>query len=596
MNFDSVQSVSSARIDCAEPGDWTFSLSRTVAPDGAEALRIGLKSARPSPPPRFEVSFVARQTGVRWIWSSGQDVPTLPPFWGNVTMATQIACQSPLIVLAGCDGVSRLSVACSEAVRKVEWRYGLMEEDGFVHVRMAFFADPEAPMAEYEADIRLDVGADDWADAVRKASDWICARPEYAPMPVPAAAFEPLYSTWYGYHQDVHDGDLERELADAASLGMKTVIVDDGWQTEDTSRGYAFCGDWEAAPSRFPDFRAHVDRIHALGMKYMIWYSVPFVGRKSRAASRFEGKILHEREGQDAFILDPRFPEVREHLASTYEKAVREWNLDGLKLDFIDSFAAPRPDPAAAENWAGRDIKSVPEAVLALMREVRRRLEAARPGILIEFRQSYMGPAIRAFGNMIRAADAPGDPLRNRARIARLRLTSGSTAVHSDMLEWNPLETAEQAAQQILSVLFSVVQYSMRLDRLPPDHRRMVKHWIEWTAAHRGALLRGSFSPRHPELGYPMLEGASETERVIAVYSPDFIAPVPSDGRKAWIVNATDSPSLALERPAPPTRAEAFDTLGASAGSWTGAELARLCGPSGILRLPVPPSGYLALS
>ena len=405
-------------------------------------------------------------------------------------------------------------------------------------------------------------------------------------MPVPDAALDPLYSTWYGYHQDVRDRDLEREFAEAAALGMRTLIVDDGWQTEDTGRGYAFCGDWEPAPSRFPDFRAHVERVHALGMKYMIWYSVPFVGFRSKAAERFSGKFLYKRENMGAWVLDPRFPEVREFLASTYERAVRDWNLDGLKLDFIDSFLAPDPDPAAAEDWAGRDIRSVPEAVLALMTEVRRRLEAARPGILVEFRQGYMGPAIRSFGNMIRAGDVPGDPLRNRARTARLRLTSGTTAVHSDMLEWNPRETPQQAAQQILSVLFSVIQYSMRLDRLPADHKRMVKHWIAWTAAHRDALLRGSFSPRSPELGYPLLEGASASERVLAVYEPGLCVAVPGD-REAWIVNATDSPALLLDLAAAPVSAEAFDTFG---------DPVALAAPGrGLQRAAVPPSGLLRL-
>ena len=580
--FSSVENLS---LSCDAPGAWRFETARETAPDGAELLRVRLAAPEPAPPPAFDVAFAAVQPGVRWIFNAQSDVPVLPPDWGG-RMSSQIASQSPFLVLGGTDGLARLSVACSEATRRVDWRYGLHEEDAAVLVRLSFFREPEAPLSAYEVLVRLDAAARDWADAARAASDWICARPGYEPMPVPDAALDPLYSTWYGYHQDVHDADLEREFAEAAALGMKTLIVDDGWQTEDTGRGYAYCGDWQPAPSRFPDFRAHVDRVHALGMKYMIWYSVPFVGFKSRAAERFAGKFLLKRENMGAWVLDPRFPEVREHLASLYERAVRDWNLDGLKLDFIDSFVAPDPDPAAAENWAGRDLRSVPEAVLALMQEICRRLETARPGILIEFRQSYMGPAIRSFGNMIRAGDVPGDPLRNRARTARLRLTSGTTAVHSDMLEWNPRETPQQAAQQILSVLFSVIQYSMRLDRLPADHKRMVKHWIAWTAAHRDALLRGSFSPRSPELGYPLLEGASASERVLAVYEPGLCVAVPGD-REAWIVNATDSPALLLDLAAAPVSAEAFDTFG---------DPVALAAPvRGLQRAAVPPSGLLRL-
>ena len=587
IRLQSVFAGDTPALECPEPGEWEFGFESARAPDGAEIFRVRAEREAPAVPPRFSVSLVAPQPGVRWIWTSAQDVPTLPPDWGG-KMRSEIASQSPVMVLAGGDGVARLSVACSEATRAVDWSYGLCEEDGCVHVKLGFFGDPEAPIREWSAEIRVDGAPVDWADAVRAASEWVCARPEYEPMPVPAAAFEPLYSTWYGFHQDVFDKELEREFAEAAALGMKTLIVDDGWETDDNGRGFAFTGDWVHSRRRFPDFAGHVARVHALGMKYMIWFAVAFMGDRSENLGRFAGKFLSHNAHLATNVLDPRFPEVREFLASTLENAVRDLGLDGLKLDFIDQFRVPAPDPAAAENWAGRDIRSVPEAVLALMKEIRRRLEKVRPGILIEFRQTYMGPAIRSFGNMIRAADAPADLLRNRARIASLRLTSGTTAVHSDMLEWNPAETPEQAAQQMLSVLFSTIQYSMRLDRLPEAHKRMMAHWIKWTAARRDALLHGSFRPKHPELGYPVLEAESAAERIVAVYAPGFVASVPADGRETWIVNATDAPALALDLAAAPASAETFDTFGAS--------VSRPSPAAGLVRVAVPPSGLLRLA
>ena len=581
--------VRDLRLVCEAPGPWRFETALETAPDGAAVLTLRLSAPEPAPPPAFDVKLASDAPGARWIWTSGPDVPTLPAEWGG-KMQSDIARQTPVLVVAGGDQRARLSVACSEATRRVDWRYGVYEEGPSVHVRLGFFYEPEAPLAAWEAQLRLDGAAADWADAVRAASDWICARPEYEPMPAPEAAFDPLYSTWYGFHQNVFDKELEAEFAEAAALGMKTLIVDDGWQTDDVDRGYWHCGAWKPAARRFPDFPAHVSRVHALGMKYMVWYSVPFVGYKSEAQERFRGKFLYGRDNMGAWVLDPRFPEVRDYLVSTFENAVRERGLDGLKLDFIDSFVAPDPDPAAADNWAGRDIKSVPLAVLRLMQEVRARLEKIRPGILIEFRQGYMGPAIRSFGNMIRAGDVPSDPLRNRARIARLRLTSGTTAVHSDMLEWLPSETPAQAAQHILSVLFSAIQYSEKLGRLGADHKRMLRHWIAWTQAHRAALLHGSFSPRHPELGYPLLEGAAGGERILAVYAPEFAAAPGGPERDLWIVNATDEPSVLLDLPAAPVSAEAFDALGAPAPAPGPATL----GP-GPRRAAVPPSGLLHL-
>ena len=139
-------SVEALRLSCNEPGAWRLEASRAAAPDGAELLRVRLSAPEPAPPPRFEVSLVAPQPGVRWIWTSGADVPTLPPEWGG-KMRTQIATQSPILVLAGTDGRARLSVACSEATRLVDWRFGLYEEDGLVHIRLGFFQEPEAPLS-----------------------------------------------------------------------------------------------------------------------------------------------------------------------------------------------------------------------------------------------------------------------------------------------------------------------------------------------------------------------------------------------------------------------------------------------------------------
>ena len=72
-------------------------------------------------------------------------------------------------------------------------------------------------------------------------------------------------------------------LESAAPLGFSSVIVDDGWQMEDSARSYAYCGDWEPAPEKIPDMKKHVENVHKLGMKYFLWYSVPYVGKYSRA-------------------------------------------------------------------------------------------------------------------------------------------------------------------------------------------------------------------------------------------------------------------------------------------------------------------------
>jgi hypothetical protein len=86
-----------------------------------------------------------------------------------------------------------------------------------------------------------------------------------------------MYSTWYSYHQRVDADTLLREMAAGRKLGFESISVDDGWQTLDSARGYAFTGDWR--PERMPEMKGFVDATHALGA-VLLWYAVPFVGQE----------------------------------------------------------------------------------------------------------------------------------------------------------------------------------------------------------------------------------------------------------------------------------------------------------------------------
>ena len=370
-------------------------------------------------------------------------------------------------------------------------------------------------------------------------------------------------------------------------LGMRTIIVDDGWQTADNNRGYAHCGDWEVAPERIKDMASHVKRVQDMGMKYMLWYSVPFVGKYSQAFAKFEDKFLYVKDGGTVGVLDPRFPEVREHICSIYEKALREWNLDGFKLDFIDSFRLQGEDPAVAQHYAGRDIESVSEAVNVLMKSVTSRLQAIKPEILIEFRQRYVGPAIRQYGNMFRASDCPGDMQSNRLRIANLRLTSGTTAVHADMLEWNIAEKPEVVARHILSAIYGVVQYSAMLREVPQEQLAVIKHWVDFTQKHRKTLLHGDFKPYHPETFYPVLEAESVDERIITVYQAGMAVNVGMPDREVYVINATGAEGLVVDLESKPRKVEYYDLYG---NVVAGAKLTK-----GVQRAAVPTSGYIKL-
>lgn len=530
------------------PGEWKFSAS-VETEGGKEIVSIVMDAPQPFAPARFNVYFTFPQKGVFNTWTSDVSCGThLDPFWGGSNNSSALAFRMPLYEYFDDNNTNCLTIACSESFRRVEAALGVMEEGCDICSELRFFREAEAPMSHYETKILLDGRRVFWGKTIQDGVKWMMEEKGLHALEAPEAAFEPLYSTWYQFHQNVTDKAVAEECKLAAELGMKTVILDDGWQTEDGNRGYAFCGDWKPTPKKFPDMASHVAAVHKLGMKYIIWYSVPYVGFNSEAYAKFEGKYLYNEHGMGCSVLDPRFPEVREHLVNLYVNALKDWNLDGFKLDFIDSFGLRGEDPAVKENYAGRDIMNVNEAVNVLMNEVSSALKAIKPDILLEFRQQYIGPAIRQYGNMFRAADCPGNAKDNRMRIASLRLTSGTTAVHSDMIEWNLKETPENVGRAIINAIFGVIQYSAMLRDIPQEHLEVMQKWIAFADEHRETLLQSEFRPHHPELGYPVIEAESDTERIVAVYQDNVVVEAAPRGKRLYILNASGSDSIAVRR------------------------------------------------
>ena len=594
--------VGGVKLMCRERNGWKVDFRRETEPGGVEYAVVEMSREEPAYPAAFNLSFNFAKRDIVAAWRPWSECSGFGMYWDPANLPgagqTDFCHSMPLYACYGSGGRNRVAFAASESSEPIVMKAGIREEDNRLYFSFHFYDTKVAKRKHLVAKLRIDSRDVFWSDAVREAADWMTEVSGRKPANVPDAAFAPLYSTWYNFHQDVHQDEIERECEIASKMGMGTIIVDDGWQTDDTNRGYAFCGDWKESRNRFPDIKAHVARVHAMGMKYMLWYAVPWMGEKSANHARFKGKFLYHNKRLKTYCLDPRFPEVREFLINTYERALREWNIDGLKLDFIDAIKVPDHDPALSDNFKGRDIKSVTEATERLISDIYKRLSAIKPDVLVEFRQAYIGPSIRTAANMLRVRDCPADMQINRRGIVNLRLTSGKTAVHSDPLEWHPTDTPEAAAQNVLNVMFSTIQYSMKLAGLDPHpekdghnhpllgHADMIAHWSRFGAAHVDALQRGKFKAYHPELAYPLIEGESDAERIFGVYAAEMsVATGPLD-KPVYILNATDADSLVIEIPSKATITP-YDTYGANGMG--------LPYEAGCHRVSVAPSGYLLI-
>ncbi len=577
-------------VEGLDTASWTLKGDLIPVAEKIWQFEFSLSSGSPARYPKLVISWELPLLDTVNCWSSQHSGSSdLPPDWGWKRKFS-IANHIPELVFHNREGICTASAAFSDALRSVEFSAGVHESTCALRFTLALFLTEEAPGKEYSAAVRLDMNRIFYAEMIRRFTAWYETFPQYTPLPVPETAYDPLYSTWYCCHHDVHASEIESECRFAAECGMKTIIVDSGWENDDNTLGPGACGSWRPSVRRFPDFAAHVKRVQALGFRYLVWFAVPYIGKRSENFKRFQGRYL--RETADAGVLDPRFPDVREFLIASCKALMTDYALDGLKLDFIDLFTSGNSDPALSEGMGGRDMISLPDAVDRLMTEICSALRSVCPDALIEFRQPYSGPAIRKYGNMLRATDCPADPGANRRNTIKLRLASGRTAVHSDMLEWRREDGVIPAALQLLNVLFSVPQISVRFADLPDDHRKMLRFLLGFFLAHRDLLLKTDLTPCYPDHNYPVVYAAGEKERIAAVYCGGICAefgPEPYTG-VTYLVNATARNGVLMDLALPEGGATAVlkNCLGES--------IPVDVPPSGVSRVPMPPASVLEIS
>lgn len=458
--------------------------------NGIKHFTVHAKLSEKAVPEKFSVQFEIPHIECFSVWSPYlSHCRRIGPDWGPSTTYANIASSMPVQSVLSVDGNNRLTLAIDDAMSPTAIKTGVREEDGNIVVTFTFFTETTTAIEEYSATVRVDTRDIPFYDAVYDVVRWWENECGYTPLNVPEHAKLPMNSMWYSYHQNLDSESIVREARLAKELGMESIIVDDGWQTDNLGRGYAYCGDWELATTKIPDMREVVDRVHAEGVKLILWFSVPFVGKYSRAFERFKDMVLSDNPYQyEHTQLDPRYKEVRDFLIGIYKKYLVEWDLDGFKLDFIDSF---RLTPSTIAPDDRRDYESLVEAIDRLMTDITIELKKIKPDILIEFRQTYVGPAIRKYGNMLRATDCPNDAISNRKHTLDLRLTSGNTAVHSDMLMWNKDDTPESAMLQFTSILYSVPQVSLRLDTISDVHRKALKFYLSFWRENADILMNG---------------------------------------------------------------------------------------------------------
>jgi alpha-galactosidase len=464
------------------------------------------------------------------------------PFW-QVAKTVGANRGVPFAALIDRENKNRFAFGLANQLTETHFRAYLSEMTGCYHFTVT------RPVTEGEGDsfipvtgrwvetIFISTQRRSWPEVLRVYAGLVDATMGNRQLPVPDAAYAPVFCTWYAIHHDVNDAWSRRQAAIAADLGFGTWITDDGWFIE---RGdfadYSLVGAWEPYPDKFPDFRAHVAAIQELGLRYLLWVSPFMVGTGSTAHDRYRHLLIPGQERERFDNLSPWEPDTAEIVRNLLVRLVTEYGLDGLKIDFLDSVRdyQGRSAGALGESFGERFYRIMAGAMDAV--------EDVHPGILIEFRNSYSNLASRRYANLYRSSDVPFNALLNRWQAVMLRLLALGVAVHLDPVIWHPDESDEDVAVHLINGIASVPTISIDLERYPERHLQLIRHWLGFYNRHRRTLVHGDFNPVL-RLGHvPSIVFSSDEETIIALYDdvPVAIEPAP----RLWLINASTRPYL----------------------------------------------------
>jgi hypothetical protein len=186
---------------------------------------------------------------------------------------------------------------------------------------------------------------------------------------------EPLYCTWLDQvfrSQCIQPENLQEQVAESMTptrrvfnaqmvreavrvikeekLPFRTILLDEGW--------HVARGQWEAHPTRFPNFRGLVDELHAAGFKVMVWWNWAEIEKTAivdPAHLLAGGKLnRHGSRVRDYSLASTREEYLKPLFHKLFSSDKGSYNLDGVKTDFLADKVHPDMSPSDPD-WRGEE-------------------------------------------------------------------------------------------------------------------------------------------------------------------------------------------------------------------------------------------------
>ena len=155
-----------------------------------------------------------------------------------------------------------------------------------------------------------------------------------------------LLNNWEATYFDFNEEKIVQLAEEGRELGIELMVLDDGW-FKDRNRFESSLGDWTVDTGKLPGGLERLsEKIHALDMKFGIWFEPEMVSEDSDLYRRHPEWCLgipnrNSSYGRMQLVLDLTREDVRDYLYDSISEVLKTADVDYVKWDMNRNITEP---------------------------------------------------------------------------------------------------------------------------------------------------------------------------------------------------------------------------------------------------------------
>ena len=182
-------------------GDFSVNRQSTIDSDGVQHITFNFSAEKPSELKPIFISMNFPSIDINGFWNPRITVDKVNFY--STGLDAKASRNAPILSYYNKNLQNRITIALSDALNKSEfWGY-IKEEDVNFYPRIRLFDERMPKTTSYEITLRIDTRPLPYYETINDVASWWSTHSNYKPLHVPEEANEPMYSTWYSYHQSI---------------------------------------------------------------------------------------------------------------------------------------------------------------------------------------------------------------------------------------------------------------------------------------------------------------------------------------------------------------------------------------------------------